>query len=440
MAEAAETRAALEMVCERLHHRRPKTSYMDAECLRRAKHDDPNVMPKLWAVVVHLLELTPGAHEKCAAIYCLSALGYPRSDQLRSIALVQNHDEANASPSCGSRELLLAFAFLLDELDLISFHGTLASYPPDISHVEDKAVKPPGDQSTGCENTHVLLQVYTKWKNEIRRLQQLDVHRLEVLQRLQIEASQHLSRAKANIKPKTPPTQYELFVLERPAFFAEHIQELECEIEARSSKIRQEELFWRWMGSVLKAANGEAGASDGAQSEDWTSMNSMTQFEGAFSSNHVLESMETFMKSWQLLEQRKGQPLPGTAQWGDLREHWETHKMLPQEVQTRLKAQLRSLGASFDQTLPSPWLSNFVLGNWLDVSPERPNLRTVTAVTAAGSSSSSAVADLRERYAQSVERHRSFRSLASQKLEAALAEAAREVFVKWCRLVVAFGK
>ena len=532
MADAAETRAALEFVCETLRKKLPDID-MDAECLRRAKHDDPTVMPRMWALIIQLLELrelqrelqrempdSKGLHEQPetnqglqlpaflsdAAIYSLSALGYPRADKLAVQSSENNLNQAQntqntqntqalfAHPSeSGSRELLLALGFLLDTMDLLSAHGKLAPYPPDISCVPDRSDRSQKEekatshchQNIGCEAVRSekytsiqVLQIYTKWQNEMRRLQHLDAHRLDVLQKLHTKACQSVERAMAMtnhsnltnpIKPKTPPappTQYELFVLERPALLAEHIQELEADIESRSSHVKKEELFWRWMGSVLKAANSEtfekvetvpSGKSEAASKSATTS-------RSVFASDKVLDSLDKFRDSWQVLEVKKGQPLEVTAR-GNLRERFDLHKMLPQEVQQRLKAELRKLGASFDEVLPSPWLlqsgqipefpdfakfAEFGAGSEKDGSASEASAacpkRQMPQATSIGErrqrheprgqgntlNAVSAVADLRERYAKTAERHTTFRSFASQKLETTLALAASDVFVKGC--------
>ncbi|CAL1165414.1 unnamed protein product [Cladocopium goreaui] len=511
MADAAETRAALEFVCETLRKKLPDID-MDAECMRRAKHDDPTVMPRMWALIIQLLELqrdmptnSKGLHEqpetnqslqlpafipKYAAIYSLSALGYPRADKLAVQSSENNLNQAQnaqAHPSeSGSRELLLALGFLLDTMDLLSAHGKLAPYPPDISCVPDRSDRSQKEekatsnchQSIGCEaarekNTSIhVLQIYTKWQNEMRRLQHLDAHRLDVLQKLHTRACQSVERAMAMtnptnpIKPKTPPappTQYELFVLERPALLSEHIQELEADIESRSSHVKKEELFWRWMGSVLKAANSETfeKVETAPSGKSEAVSKSATTSRSVFSSDKVLDSLDKCRDSWQVLEVKKGQPLEVTAR-GDLRERFDLHKMLPQEVQQRLKAELRKLGASFDEILPSPWLlqsgqipefaefAEFGPGLEKDGSASEASAacpkRHMIQATSIGEgrqrheprgqgntlNAVAAVADLRERYAKTAERHTTFRSFASQKLETTLALAASDVFVKGC--------
>lgn len=493
MGDAAETRAALELVCETLR-RKVKISYIDAECLRRAKHDDVQVRPEMWALIIDLLEIQDlpeskplkrfvqplprckemqgtqndhGLGFKHAAIYSLSVLGYPRADKLftavdpdpvetdKSDSEQKKHKSENTN---GTRELLLAFAFLLEKMGLLTdSQGKLPPYPQDISSVPDLGPNKFLGSNANTECIHTLLQVHSKWQNEIRRLQQLEVHRLDVLRRLQALGSRSLASVKAGVKTKiVPPTEYELYVLERPGLFSEHILDLEREV-ARSSNLKKEELFWRWMGSVLKIADANQAVEHvfGDSSDLSHSMPSQD-----VSSSNFLESLDFFPKSLQTLEERGHLHSPN-ASWGDssdLRQHWETHKLLPQEMQRKLKAELRNLGLSFDYTLPSPWqahsLKSFAtqseatkMADLPQVLPghshssrlshteeqkEKEAQKTTGIKPATEMSRSHAlyVTDLRERYAKTMQRHMSFRSSASQKLEAAVALAKTDVFVK----------
>ena len=503
MSDAAETRAALELVCETLR-RKMKISYIDAECLRRAKHDDVQVRPEMWALIIDLLEIqdlpeskplkrffqplpqckemqgqgtqndhgkskTEGLGFKHAAIYSLSVLGYPRADKLFT-AVDPNPVETDSEQkkhkvalenTKGTRELLLAFAFLLEKMDLLTdSQGKLPPYPQDISSVPDMGPKDNKfiGSNANTECIHTLLQVHSKWQNEIRRLQQLEVHRLDVLRRLQALGSRSLASVKAGVKTKiVPPTEYELYVLERPGLFAEHILDLEREV-ARSSNLKKEDLFWRWMGSVLKVADANEAVEhvfgDRSDLSHWMSSQDI-------SSSNLLESLDFFPKSLQTLEQRSH--LYPNASWGDssdLRQHWETHKLLPQEMQRKLKAELRNLGLSFDNTLPSPWQAHCLRSfattqskaiKMADLPQALPghsqsshplshtkqehnekdpqNTKAVKPAREMSRSHALYVTDLRERYAKTMQRHMSFRSSASQKLEAAVALAKRDVFV-----------
>ena len=258
---------------------------------------------------------------------------------------------------------------------------------------------------------------------------------------------------KAGVKTKiVPPTEYELYVLERPGLFSEHILDLEREV-ARSSNLKKEELFWRWMGSVLKVADANEAVEHvfGDRSDLSHSMSSQD-----VSSSNFLESLDFFPKSLQILKERGHQshlhsPNARNARGdsSDLR-HWETHKLLPQEMQRKLKAELRNLGKSFDQTLPSPWVKSSMpdLPQVPQVLPgshhshssrsfhteqeQKEETQKTKGIKPPEMSRSHAlyVTDLRERYAKTMQRHMSFRSSASQKLEAAVALAKTDVFVK----------
>lgn len=487
MGDAAETRAALELVCETLR-RKVKISYIDAECLRRAKHDDVQVRPEMWALIIDLLEIQDlpesrplkrfvqplpqckdmqggtqndhGLGFKHAAIYSLSVLGYPRADKLftavdpdpvetdRPDSEQKKHKSENTKSAKGTRELLLAFAFLLEKMDLLTdSQGKLPPYPQDISSVPDLGPKDNKfiGSNANTECIHTLLQVHSKWQNEIRRLQQLDVHRLDVLKRLQALGSRSLASVKAGVKTKiVPPTEYELYVLERPGLFSEHILDLEREV-ARSSNLKKEELFWRWMGSVLKVADANEAVEHvfGDRSDLSHSMSSQD-----VSSSNFLESLDFFPKSLQTLKERGhlSHLRPNARNARDdssdlrLRQHWETHKLLPQEMQRKLKAELRNLGKSFDQTLPSPWLpqvpgshhSHSSFSFHTEQEQKEKETQKTKGIKPPEMSRSHAlyVTDLRERYAKTMQRHMSFRSSASQRLEAAVALAKTDVFVK----------
>ena len=98
-----------------------------------------------------------------------------------------------------------------------------------------------------------------------------------------------------------------------------------------------------------------------------------------------------------------------------------------------LRAELRNLGKSFDQTLPSPWVKSFadlsqVPGHHSSRSfhteqEQKEETQKTKGIKPPEMSRSHAlyVTDLRERYAKTMQRHMSFRSSASQRLEAAVA-------------------
>ncbi|CAK0817870.1 unnamed protein product, partial [Prorocentrum cordatum] len=111
---------------------------------------------------------------------------------------------------------------------------------------------------------HVVMQLHGRLRAEARRAEELEAQRLLLLGRLEGAArAAHGARG-----PEGPPTQYELFVLERPALLdMRHLAALEAAAHAAEER-RREELFWQWMADVLRAAEpapGPAGAAAGAR-------------------------------------------------------------------------------------------------------------------------------------------------------------------------------
>ncbi|CAK0817867.1 unnamed protein product, partial [Prorocentrum cordatum] len=122
-----------------------------------------------------------------------------------------------------------------------------------------------GAAAQGVEGLcHVVMQLHGRLRAEARRAEELEAQRLLLLGRLEGAArAAHGARG-----PEGPPTQYELFVLERPALLdMRHLAALEAAAHAAEER-RREELFWQWMADVLRAAEpapGPAGAAAGAR-------------------------------------------------------------------------------------------------------------------------------------------------------------------------------
>ena len=121
---------------------------------------------------------------------------------------------------------------------------------------------------------------------------------------------------------------------------------------------QDEELFWRWMGSVLRAVPHNADRPKGDPSEGERSRLAASPFE------KMLKSFDAFEVSLAPVRSAQAEPaLPSslsselrryTAR--DLRVRWDSlHKSLPNTTQHELKQGLRSLGAAFDEWFPSPW-------------------------------------------------------------------------------------
>ena len=215
MGDAAETRAALELVCETLR-RKVKISYIDAECLRRAKHDDEQVRPEMWALIIDLLEIQDlpesrplkgfvqplpqckdmqggtqndhGLGFKHAAIYSLSVLGYPRADKLftavdpdpvetdrsdkwnkRNTSL-RTQKVQKALASCSWRLHFFWKKWICSQTLKASCHHIHRTFRVFQTWVP-KMINSLDPMQTRNAFT-LYFQVHSKWQNEIRRLQQ----------------------------------------------------------------------------------------------------------------------------------------------------------------------------------------------------------------------------------------------------------------------------
>lgn len=360
MGDAARTRAALNFVCGALH--RAGVHYVDAECLRLAKHADTSVSLAMWALVADLLEFlqistdgwTPvlrespmelSALEKETVVFKLMLLGYPRADHL-----------------IDTRELLLAVGYLLSASQLLTAARRLESrhplppYPDEIACSE--RLSPIGRPAADGDGLCNLLQLHGRWRAETRRLEQLEAHRLMLLKQMQELTSSRLQTHKDKDRTKkflqSPPTQYELFVLERS--LQEHLEDLQQYISNVQAN-KDEELFWRWMGSVFRATGAEGIAADSASLDISHTMQNVA----------VLDSLQSFEESAAALKKAQAEslrpavfgPRRGACKAGSLRDHWDAlHKSLSGVAQGELKQELRDLGTAFDAAFPAVWNEN----------------------------------------------------------------------------------
>ena len=239
MGDASRTRAALHCVCCALQ--RAGIRYVDAECLRLAKHAGSSVDSIMWALVADLLEFMQGsvcdsctqrpcesarelsALEKEAVAFRLMLLGYPRADYLED-----------------SRELLLAFGYLLSASQLLKMARITNNrhpwppYPDDIAcwdRLPATSGRQPPSDSDGL--SHHILQLHSRWHAEVRRLEQLESHRIWLLKQIRDLGSRTLLSLQVSDKTKKllPPTLYELFVLERN-LLQEHMEDLQHSISS----------------------------------------------------------------------------------------------------------------------------------------------------------------------------------------------------------------
>ena len=119
---------------------------------------------------------------------------------------------------------------------------------------------------------------------------------------------------------------------------------------------KDEELFWRWMGSVQRAGEGASQSSDGSRDR--------FHLSGCYTTEDMAENFQAFDTSAAFVQRARTElalPLRHFQQKmlhtpGDLREHWDKiNKSLPITDQRVLKHELRSLGVAFDALFPSPW-------------------------------------------------------------------------------------
>lgn len=441
MSDASQqTRACVEFVCQALSAF--GIPYVTSEHLRRAKHDEDGVAGVLWQLVLDLLTLClavarPDArtgrsvhdvlaplepakeflfadqriplHHAVRALSVLFALRYPRAHFL---------DPARDQ----SRELLLAVGFLLDRCDLLeNFRrrrvdaeaqrqpvSALPPYPLDvcglpevvrpaqedaaalahrsarIEHAAHEGTAPGGVVEALCHST---IQLYAKWHLEAKRAENLDAHRLVLLQRLRAVSRALVAEVAAGRDESRvdPPSQYELFVLERPALLDDHVAALEARSEIHASW-RHEERFWGWMASVLQAA--EAARLDEGRKESRTPcVFGSGEDDTVTQAPPILDNLAKFT----LTVDRFAETLPvlqralrygylhGDARWcrvqesfdriGDdwscgnaerlpafLRRYWdECREGLSAEVLRGTKPRLRASGLAFDAVMPAPW-------------------------------------------------------------------------------------
>ncbi|CAK0817869.1 unnamed protein product, partial [Prorocentrum cordatum] len=217
---------------------------------------------------------------------------------------------------------------------------------------------------------HVVMQLHGRLRAEARRAEELEAQRLLLLGRLEGAArAAHGARG-----PEGPPTQYELFVLERPALLdMRHLAALEAAAHAAEER-RREELFWQWMADVLRAAEpapGPAGAAAGARGSLPGGCDTEIDGAGLQEFQESLGPLQRALEAgflggdpdWSWLQDQYEAARSADASFQDdflafLRRHWEGRKQrLPPEAQRSLKGRLRAAGAALDGALPSPWLA-----------------------------------------------------------------------------------
>ncbi|CAJ1446877.1 unnamed protein product [Effrenium voratum] len=265
MADAATTRAALEFVCKALD--------VNAEILRVAKHGGAGSSGALPALRAALLTLCVCEGESEMATV-LAGLGYPRHldladarEMLLAFGFLQSLREGNGRSERNERKIR---ALRPDRYprDLAELSGNWHVF----GHVQVPAhcngpvetsrtvgLFGPCDRGVVSERAridttiHRILQLEGKLRFETRRAQQLDLYRMRLLGQLQLGLG-----ARTLGKPGKPgkrlklPTQYELFVLERPSAMERHFEHLDTDMSAMQH-LKDEELFWRWMSSVFRA-------------------------------------------------------------------------------------------------------------------------------------------------------------------------------------------
>lgn len=239
------------------------------------------------------------------ALYLLSALGYPRTDQLL--------DEKDSLQEC-----LLCFGFLVDKLHT-SREALLPPYPLDSALLCTPSRRPRDTSSSA-----MVCQVLWRLRGEERRLLSLAFRRLTLLR--QLSAVQQSERK---------VTEYEAFVCEDGERFRRHLEALQEDMKRLRSK--SELVFWRWMSSLFESVKEEEteekerGSERGSERGERCREGLLSDFledVKTLRGYHATLSAETSSETW--------------------RQRWEAHKSLPSEEQRHLRAQLRFLGQRFD--------------------------------------------------------------------------------------------
>lgn len=381
----------------------------------------------------------PSSAEKTRVLLLLAGAGYPRADVLVSYPVGARELLLAVGFLIDSCEIFEAYRRASRELQARTCADTvpLPPYPLDVSHMPSvvrgasdcvaalrrrtmqigsssqvastSGVEHGHGRGKGASNQsrdvqdlcHIALQLYGRWRAEASHAEALDLHRLSLLQKLRNVGMRSLkctgrqgagdspeglvNRASlgGGVAKQEPPSQYELYVLEREALCEQHITLLLEESRSLTSW-HKEEVFWKWMASALRTAENEAEApapasiacrEGHASSDADDKLRRMCEHFAGFES--CLASLRYSLRKgflardteWQWLQDlydRDSQAASSSTSSAEgflefLRGHCDRQKRkLPPQLQLDLKPRLRSLGLAFDAAVPAPWRAGCV--------------------------------------------------------------------------------
>ncbi|XP_041351646.1 tubulin epsilon and delta complex protein 1-like [Gigantopelta aegis] len=264
------------------------TSLVHAEHFRLAKFDKNDAVPVLWRLLFELLYFCQFGGIDLAAIQARSYL----STEERCVYVKRGLQERGYlsrvfaslpnDASAGSRELLLAFAWLFCTEDITDKFMNKCTSPLEedvhflhqdqLSSIESSVAKPSVQRSISDPGSSVrnLLMLNGKLRLNLRRLYALQQEEARLTYKVHNATSgvslspelNHLTLTEVHLLRHPEKLKKMLFLLEKDNERLEHLL----------SWKEQEDVFWTWMDSVLQLKKKEATNAPSVDKSDETSL------------------------------------------------------------------------------------------------------------------------------------------------------------------------
>ncbi|ELT99332.1 hypothetical protein CAPTEDRAFT_222625 [Capitella teleta] len=240
------------------------TSKVKAETFRLAKFNDDNAVAVMWKLLFELLYFCEYGKIDDITIKASSKLTreelvvYVKTELQKRGFFSNDLSHPSSLAKCGSRELLLAFAWLLCREDIIT-------------RFMQKCTSPLQEQDTAflyAQERKFLASEMPETTNPVSRVRQLlwlnnklqlSLRSLYALNRekMSLQHKIHGATSGVSVVPeKNHLSMLEVFMLRKPELLKKNLQLLVKDNERLQNLLKwreNEDVFWRWMESVLDA-------------------------------------------------------------------------------------------------------------------------------------------------------------------------------------------